>query len=136
MPEALYLDTSAALRAIIETGTTPEFERRIRGAGALLTSRLALVEGARVLLRMRVQARVSEQAMADAGRNLDSLWARCEVWELTPAVCDAACHVAPARALRALDALHLATYVLARRKVPDLELLTADQRLQEAAASV
>jgi len=36
--------------------------------------------------------------------------------------------------LRALDALHLATFLNARRRLDDLEILTADSRLQDAAA--
>lgn len=44
---ALYLDTSAVLRAILETGTTPELEERIASAEVLITSRLSLIESAR-----------------------------------------------------------------------------------------
>jgi len=40
------------------------------------------------------------------------------------------------RPLRTLDAIHLATFVLARRRLEGLELLTADERLQEAAFGV
>jgi hypothetical protein len=40
------------------------------------------------------------------------------------------------RPLRALDAIHLATYVLARRRLAGLELLTTDDRLQHAATGV
>jgi predicted nucleic acid-binding protein len=40
------------------------------------------------------------------------------------------------RPLRALDAIHLATFVLARRRLQALELLTADERLAEAALGV
>jgi predicted nucleic acid-binding protein len=47
-----------------------------------------------------------------------------------------ACQVAPTSTLRTLDALHLATYLLARRRIADLELLTADQRLLDAARGV
>jgi hypothetical protein len=52
---------------------------------------------------------------------------------LSPAVCDLACLLAPDKALRTLDALHLATFLMARRRIEGLELLTADQRLQDAA---
>jgi hypothetical protein len=38
--------------------------------------------------------------------------------------------------VRTLDALHLATFVLARRKIAGLELLTVDARLAEAAGVV
>ncbi len=135
MAAALYLDTSAVLRAVLEAGVTPEIEERIRSARALLTSRLSLVESARALLRLRSNSRIQETALADAARQFDTLWAHCDLWELTPAVCEAACHIAPGKPLRALDALHLATFLLARRRIADLELLTADERLRSAAAS-
>ena len=133
---ALYLDTSVALRATLEQGTTPQIEQRIASAPVLVTSRLALVESARALLRLRVQGGVPESRLADARRELDSLWHRCELWELSPAVCDLAALLAPDRALRTLDALHLATFLLARGRIEGLELLTADKRLEEAASSI
>jgi len=132
----LYLDTSIALRATLERGTTAEIEARIAGAPVLVTSRLSVVESARALLRLRQQGSVAEGRLADARRELDALWTRCELWELTPAVCDLACHVAPDRALRTLDALHLATFLMARRRIEGLELLTADERLEDAAGSL
>ncbi len=131
--EALYVDTSAVLRAALESGTTPEVESRIRTASVLITSRLALVESARVMLRARTVGGVAEERLADAERDIEAVWARCEIWELTRAVCDLARSVAPQRPLRALDALHLATFLLARRRVEGLELLSVDARLNEAA---
>ena len=136
MSISLYLDTSAILRALLESAATSEMEKRLHDASVLITSRLTLVETARALLRLRQAATVSEVQLADAGRDLDALWARCDIWELTPAVCDLAASIAPAKALRTLDALHLATYLLARRRLGALELLTADRRLAEAVDSV
>lgn len=133
MTTALYLDTSAVLRALLEGGTSPEVEKRIKQATLLVTSRLSLVEAARAVHRVRTQGLVSEQALADATRELEALWARCDVWGLTTQVCELAERVAPTRSLRTLDALHLSTYLLARRHIEGLELLTADQRLAEAA---
>ncbi len=135
MAAALYLDTSVALRATLEQGTTPELEQRIAAAPALATSRLSLVESARALLRVRSQGGVPESRLADARRELDALWTRCEIWELSPAVCDLASLLAPDKPLRTLDALHLATFLLARRRIDGLELLTADRRLEDAASS-
>lgn len=133
---SLYLDTSVALRATLERGTTPEIEACIAAAPVLVTSRLSLVESARALHRLRQQGTVPEGRLADARRELDALWTRCEMWELTPMVCDLACHVAQNRALRTLDALHLATFLMARRRIEGLELFTADARLEEAASSL
>lgn len=133
MGEPLYLDTSAVLRAVLESGTTPEVERRIQAAPALVTSRLALVESARALVRLRALGHATEAQLADAGRALDGIWSRCEIWEIGREVCDLACAIAPATSLRTLDALHLATFQIARRRLDGLELLTVDARLSEAA---
>jgi predicted nucleic acid-binding protein len=130
---ALYLDTSALLRAVLETGTSPEVQRRVAGADLLVTSRLTLVESARALLRARVAMRLPPARLADAQRDLDAVFAHCEVWELTPAICEAAGTLAPDLPLRALDALHLATFLAARRKIAGLAMLTTDERLAEAA---
>ena len=56
-------------------------------------------------------------------------------WELRPKVCALAELIAPKLLVRTLDALHLATFSLARREIEDLALLTADERLREAAGS-
>jgi predicted nucleic acid-binding protein len=133
MTVPLYLDTSAVLRALLESGTSPQVEERIKRAPLLVTSRLSLVEAARAVHRVRSQGNVSEQALADATRELDDLWARCDVWGLTSEVCELAERVAPTKSLRTLDALHLSTYLLARRHIEGLELLTEDRRLAEAA---
>lgn len=136
MSAPLYLDTSAVLRVLLEAGTSPEIEQRMHDATVLITSRLTIVEAARALLRLRQSATIPEVRLADAGRDLDALWAHCEFWELTPAVCDLAAPIAPAKSLRTLDALHLATYLLARRRLGAAELLTTDRRMAEAVEGV
>jgi predicted nucleic acid-binding protein len=132
---ALYVDTSALLRAVLHGGTTPELERKIAESERLLTSRLALVESARALLRIRRTGEIPESRIADAERSLDSLLGRCEIWELDEMVCDLAARVAPRQTLRTPDALHLATFLLARRQIEGLELLTTDARLGDAVAT-
>ena len=136
MAVALYLDTSAVLRATLEAGTTPEVEALIASSRILVTSRLSLVESARALIRARQLHRASEKDLAEVQGELDSLWSRCDIWELTESVCELASHVAPGRALRTLDALHLATFLTARRRMEGLELLTVDNQLKEAAETV
>ena len=131
--EALYLDTSVALRMVLEGSADQAEQSQIDAAAVLVTSRLALVEAGRSLIRLRAAGQVSEELLADAARGLDDLWARCHVWEITANICDTAVRVAPTKSLRSLDAIHLATYVLARRRIEGLELLTSDHRLADAA---
>lgn len=132
MSACVYLDTSAVLRAILESGTSPKLEARIAAAPALVTSRLSLVESSRALHRLRLLGQVSEAKLADAQREINAVWTRCELWELTMSVCEMARQVAPTKSLRTLDALHLATFVLARENIEGLELITVDERLQAA----
>ena len=129
----LYVDTSAVLRIVLESGTSPAVEARIQSAPVLVTSRLALVESSRALVRLRALGIASEAQLADASRALDDIWARCELWEMDRSVCDLARVVAPGTSLRTLDALHLATFQLARQRLDGLELLTVDDRLRAAA---
>jgi len=134
MSEALYLDTSAVLRAVLEQGTSPDVEDEIRQARALITSRLSLVESTRAFHRIRQTEEPDQGRLAEAERQVGELWSRCEIWELTREVCDLASGIAPRKLLRTLDALHLATFVLARREVGKVTLLTTDARLRRAAA--
>jgi predicted nucleic acid-binding protein len=132
----LYVDTSAAVRAILESGVTPDVEAQLRSAPLLVTSRLTIVESSRVLLRLRALAEHEEAELADAEREIRELIARAEIWELSLKVCELARAVAPGLPLRTLDALHLATFVLARQQIEGLELLTTDDRLRRAAGVV
>ena len=132
MSDVVYLDTSAVLRAVLERGLSPEVEQQLGAAPYVVTSRLALVEASRALLRLRTQG-TPEAVLADVARDLDAVWARCTIWELTPRVCDLAAQVAPLAALRTLDALHLATWLLARRHLGRVTLLSTDARLLDAA---
>mgnify|MGYP001558615930 CR=1 FL=1 len=129
----LYLDASAVLRALLEKGTSPEVEARIEAAESLVTSRLSLVESARALARLRTQPKVKDSAISRVELALDELWNRCAIWELSPAICDHAARLAPRSTLRTLDALHLATYLAVRRSFDEVELLTTDERLANAA---
>ena len=131
----LYLDSSAILRPVLERGLSPRVERQIGEADVLITSRLSLVETARAFLRVRLLGERPEAVVADAEREVQALWRRCEIWELTREVCDRAQVVAATSPLRSLDALHLATFSLARREIEGLAFLTADDRLREAAES-
>jgi predicted nucleic acid-binding protein len=135
MSGVVYVDTSAVLRAVLERGMSPDVETKLGGARYVITSRLSLVEAARALARLRV-AGTGEAAIADATREVDALWARVTLWELTPAVCELAGHVGPQLPLRTLDALHLATWLLARRRLGEVELLTSDERLARASAAM
>lgn len=88
-----------------------------------MSSRLSLVESCRALVRLRALGVAGEDRVADAARDIAAIWARCELWEISRRVGEMACEVVHGRVLRALDAIHLATFVLARREFAGLEML-------------
>jgi predicted nucleic acid-binding protein len=133
---ALYLDSSAILRPVLEKGLSPALERKIRDAEILVTSRLSLVETARAFLRVRLRGEHPEAVVADAEREVGVLWRCCEIWELNREVCERAQIIAPSAIVRSLDALQLATFGIARREIAGLTFMTADERLRKAAEAV
>lgn len=132
----LVVDSSVVVTAVLERGLSPKVARAIAKSPSLIVSRLALVETARALLRARVEKRAAGAALAQAERDVETLWNRCDVWEISRAVCADAMTIAPTAALRTLDAIHLATCLAARRKIPNIRLLTLDARMLEAAKVV
>lgn len=131
---SVYLDTSAALRTILETGTSPDIENQLLGAEKLITSRLSLVESARAFHRLETLGGLPTDQLVAQRRKAEDLWEHCEILEISYEVCDLAASLKVNKSLRALDAIHLATYLLEKRRFPGLgSLLTADYRLAEVA---
>lgn len=136
MSDVVYVDSSVVLRAVLEQGLAADVERRLGEARFLITSRLSLVETARAFGRLR-QDGVAESKLADAMHEAAALWARCAIWELTPEVCELAGGIAAHHPRRTVDFLHLATFLVARRRLgAGVSLLTADRRLEAAAEAV
>lgn len=133
-PPAGSLDE--VLDRMAEAGVSPEIETRLNKSVRLMTSRLSSVESARAFLSLRRLGELSEGAVADAESVVRSVWMRCEILELSESICDLAERVAPGSLLQAQDALHLASFVVARRHVEGLELLTVDERLRAAVQGV
>ncbi len=95
---ALYLDTSVALRATLESGHDAgdrAADRRRTGARDLAprTGRIGACPAPGPAPGRRARAPARRRA-ARAGW----LWNRCELWELSPAVCDLAALLAPEQA--------------------------------------
>lgn len=136
MSDVVYLDSSIVLRAVLERGVAADVERELAEARYLVTSRLSLVETARAFGRLR-QDGVAESRLAAAVHEAESLWSRCAIWELTPEVCNLAGVIATRHPLRTVDAIHVATFLVARRRFGSaVSLLTADRRLEGAAEAV
>jgi predicted nucleic acid-binding protein len=131
----LLLDSSVVVSAVLEKGLSAPARRAIAKSPTLLVSRLALVEVGRSLVRAEAEQRISGAQRTRVEHEVADLWQRCEVWEMSRTVCADASLLAPST-LRTLDAIHLATYLAARKRLPSLRLLTMDARMIDAARTL
>lgn len=130
---SLYLETSALLRVLFRQRPYAGILERIAAAERLVTSRLTRIECARALLRAAREPGVEPAAAARSEQDVARLFDRVALLEISSEVALLAERVAPGSPLRSLDAIHLATWQLARGYEPDLALLTSDLRLAAAA---
>ena len=99
----------------------------------MLTSSLTLIECERVLIRAVATSLVPEAAAAERRAVLVRTADHWVVFDLDAEVMERARRPFPAEPIRTLDAIHLATAVLARSLVPDLALLSLDKRVRHSA---
>lgn len=126
----LYAESSAVLRWLLDETGGDEIHRLFRGASKVVCSRLTLVETRRAIRQALVENLLDEvgsttvlEALARAGAG----WA---VLEMSREVAERAEAPFPVEPVRTLDALHLASALVLRQAIPDLRLLSSDDRVR------
>ena len=99
----------------------------------MLASSLTLIECERVLIRAVATSLLPEAVAAERRAVLARTAGHWVVFDLDAEVVERARRPFPAEPIRTLDAIHLATAVLARSLVPDLALLSLDERIRRSA---
>jgi predicted nucleic acid-binding protein len=99
----------------------------------VLASCLTLIECDRVLIRAVAMNLLTEPVAAERRAVLARTGDHWVTFDLDAEVVARARRPFPAEPLRTLDAIHLATAVLARSMVPDLALLSLDERIRRSA---
>jgi predicted nucleic acid-binding protein len=102
-------------------------------AELVLTSSLTLIECERVLIRAVATSLLPEAAAAERRAVLARTAEHWVVFDLDAEVMERARRPFPAEPIRTLDAIHLATAVLARTLVPELAVLSLDARVRNSA---
>jgi predicted nucleic acid-binding protein len=133
---AVYVETSALLSWLLGEPDGEVVRRTVDGASVVLTSRLTLVEAARGLLRAEHERRIS----AAQRHALTGMLAAASAGWFRLALADAACERAerafPVEPVRTLDALHLASALMAVELYPHLAVLTLDERVTTNASAL
>lgn len=129
----LYAESSAVLAWLLGESSGTSVGEALGAADGVIASDLTLVECERVLIRAWSTGLINEAERIDQSRVLTRVaghWTRLRVDEV---VVDRARRPFPIEPVRTLDALHLASAVVARSIAPGLGVLSLDQRVRENA---
>jgi hypothetical protein len=129
----LYAESSAVLAWLLGEAEGKMVRRRMASADLVISSDLTLVECDRVLLRCLSLGSVGEAEIAERQALLNRAAVSWSVMRLDWNVIERARRPFPAEPIRTLDALHLASAVIARTALPGLSMLSLDQRLRDNA---
>jgi predicted nucleic acid-binding protein len=126
----LYAESSAVLRWLFNDTGGDEVLEHLRQARKVVCSRLTVIECRRAARRAVSEARLTEAQLGDVLAVLAQSAARWAVLELTPEVAERAGGRFPAEPVRTLDAIHLASMSVLRESLPELAVLSTDDRVR------
>jgi len=129
----LYAESSAILAWLLGEARGGDVADALRNAEGVIASDLTLVECERVLIRAWSSGLITEAERADQSSALARAGAHWTRLRLDEVVVERARRPFPIEPIRTLDALHLASALIARQAAPGLRLLTLDQRVRENA---
>lgn len=129
----LYAESSAVVAWLLEEESASAIERLLAASDTILASDLTLIECDRVLLRAAALGELSEADAAVRRADLRTAAAQWTVLRIDSDVVERARQPFPGDPIRALDAIHLASVLVARVAVPDLGVLSLDDRIRAAA---
>jgi predicted nucleic acid-binding protein len=129
----LYAESSAVLAWLFDEPTAPKVRTLLGEAEVVVASDLTLIECDRVLLRAVALKELTEAGAADLRAHLNAAAAHWQVLRIAAEVVDRARQPFPGAPIRTLDAIHLASLLVARSAVVGLRLLSLDERVCQAA---
>jgi predicted nucleic acid-binding protein len=128
-----YVETSALLRVILE-GDGPL--QQLLLAGTCYTSALTFAEAGRAIRRARSTGRLDPAGAQSARRRVAEFEGWSEVIPIGEGVLRATGEELPIEPVRTLDAIHLATMQLLAETLPNLEVVSTDDRVRENARAL
>jgi len=106
------------------------------GAERVFTSDLTLVECARALVRAETLLELPVAEVARQRARLQAITARWSLLALGASVIERARQRFPVEPVRTLDALHLASALIAAESLEDLTVLSLDRRVRSSARAL
>jgi predicted nucleic acid-binding protein len=131
---SLYAESSAVLAWLLGEVAGLSVRQALSTAATIIASDLTVIECDRVLLRAAAFGELTEADAADRRAYLAAAVSQWHLLRVGAEVVDRARQAFPGEPIRTLDAIHLASVLVARSAVAGLELLSLDERIRRAAA--
>jgi hypothetical protein len=126
----LYAESSAVLSWLLGEKEGPVIRRLLRKARLILTSDLTLVECDRVITRAIAVKGITNKNADSCRKRLRSATPAWYVLRVSGDIIDRARQPFPVEPIRTLDAVHIASALNARAAIPDITLLSLDNRIR------
>jgi predicted nucleic acid-binding protein len=132
----LYVESSAVLAWLLDEPAGAAVRLLLTSAELIVASDLTLIECDRVLHRAAALGELTEAETADRRAHLATAASHWHVLRIAPDIVDRARQPFPGDPIRTLDAIHLASALVARASVAGLQLLSLDDRIRRAASAL
>jgi len=129
----VYAESSAVLAWLLDEDSAGDVRELLATVDVVVASDLTLIECDRVLLRAVALDELTEADAADRRAHLATAASHWHVLRIGPEIVARARQPFPGDPIRTLDAIHLASVLVARSAIAGLELLSLDDRIRRAA---
>jgi predicted nucleic acid-binding protein len=133
---SVYAESSAILAWLLDEASGSDVREILKTSEVVIASDLTLIESDRVLVRAVALGELTEAEAADRRGHLMTASSHWHVLRIGPEIVDRARQPFPGEPIRTLDAIHLASALVARGIFPGMELLSLDDRIRRAARSL
>ena len=127
---SLYAESSAVLAWLLDEPAGVFVRKTLAETATVLASDLTLIECDRVIHRATALGELTEAEAADRRAHLATAATHWHVLRIGPEIVHRARQPFPGDPIRTLDAIHLASVLVARSAVAGLQLLSLDDRIR------
>jgi predicted nucleic acid-binding protein len=128
----LYAESSGVLGWLLDESSAADVRRSLVAAEIIVASDLTLIECDRVILRAAALGELTEAEAADRRAHLTAAASHWQILRIAPEIVERARQPFPGEPIRTLDAIHLASALVARTAIAGLTLLSLDDRVRKA----
>jgi predicted nucleic acid-binding protein len=132
----LYAESSAILAWLLNEQSAPAVVQSLAAAELIVASDLTLIECDRALIRAAALGELTEVETADRRALLIAAASQWHLLHVAEEIIDRARQPFPGEPIRTLDAIHLASLLVARSSLVGVKLLSLDHRIRNSAGKL